>query len=96
MDAMAKQRLADALKDRYSFIFKMKPEIALTDECLENATHIVAGIIEKCNKLTKDEELKVGHAYLLDVVGYYVLLAYDIQKTNGELLAMLKEAMNDN
>jgi len=91
MNKMELYKLSETLKDRYSYIFKEKPELSLSPECLEGSAHVVAGIIDRHNKLLKDKGVHEAQTYLIDVVGYYTLLAYDIQKTNEEMLKAINE-----
>jgi len=91
MNKMENYQLQQKIKDRYSYIFKEKPEMSLSKESLDSCAHIIAGIIEKYGALIKEASVHAAQTYFIDVVGYYVLLSYDIQKSNEELLKILKQ-----
>ena len=79
----------------YSFIFKEKPELSLSLEALESGAHVVAGIIDRHKTLLNDAGVQEAQTYLIDVVGYYVLLSYDIQKSNEEMLKLIEKYIGD-
>ena len=88
---MKKCQLEGSIKDRYSHIFKEKPEISLSKESLDNCAYMIADIIYKHTGLIEEKGVHDAQMYFIDVLGYYVLLAHDIQKTNERMLKIMEE-----
>jgi len=91
VSSMKSYQTEQNIKDRYSYIFKEKPEISCSQESLDSCAHIIAGIIENHQEIIEKTSVHDAQMYFIDVVGFYVLLCYDIQKTNERMLEIMEE-----
>lgn len=89
-------KVAEELKDRYTYFFKKEPNISLSQRAVEESAPLMAKILNNFNKRVEDDGPRAGFSYLLDTVGYYVMLCSDMQETNRELLSLLEGKIDDN
>jgi len=84
-------RISEEIKDRFSTIFKDSPEFSCSPEAVGEGGNITAKVVNICNDIMKKDGARKSIMYLIDVIGYYVMLCYDIQNLNEELVNKLKE-----
>lgn len=88
-------KVSEELKDRFSMIFKHHPDMKMPDHAIEKSTPALARIINNFNRRVEDTNAYGGVSYLIDTVGYYIMLCADMQKTNEELLELLEKFNED-
>lgn len=91
MNSMELHTLAEGIKDRYTTIFKYDEKFKCSQGAIDEAGDLIAQMISNFNELKADKGLEHAIHYLADTAGYYAILCSDIQKTNQELLDLLKE-----
>lgn len=85
-------KVAEELKDRYTYFFKKQPDIGLSRKAIEDSAPLMARILNNFNARVEEDGPRAGFSYLLDTIGYYVMLCSDMNDTNLEMVKLLEEA----
>jgi hypothetical protein len=94
MDQLNLFKLGEDIKDRFTIICKNRPDLAVSHEAIDHGAGLLARVID--NFIDKNKENpKEGYTYLMDTLGFYIMLGADMQRTNEELLALLEEFARD-
>jgi len=97
MNEMKKFRLLETIKDRYTSMAKASPTLEYDADSIEKMAPILTDVIGHFEDIRKKQDDSGGITYLMDCVGFYMLLFEESQKLNNQLLSQMEEwVKNDN
>lgn len=93
MHTLEKFQLAETIKDRFTNICKYKKDLAVSKNAIDKGAGLLAEIINNYKDKFNEEDPKAALTYLIDSLGFYIMLGIDVQTSNEELMALLTEFM---
>ena len=83
--------MGEDIKDRYTTMFVNAPEFACLSTSIDKSSELLVKTIEQFENIKKEQGLKTSIYYLIDVLGYYMMLCNDVLTQNQELIDLLKQ-----
>lgn len=91
MNTLEKFKFTEGIKDRYTTMFAQVPEAACSMDGIDKSADLVVQTIEHFEDIKETQGLESALHYLVDVLGYYVILCNDVLVHNQELVELLKQ-----
>ena len=91
MNTLEKFKMGEDIKDRYATMFMNEPGFACLSTSIDKSSELLVKTIEQFENIKKEQGLKTSIYYLMDVLGYYMMLCNDVLTQNQELIDLLKQ-----
>lgn len=91
MNTLEKFKMGEDIKDRYTTMFANDPEFACLSISIDKSSELLVKTIEQFENIKNEQGIKTSIYYLVDVLGYYMMLCNDVLIQNQELIDLLKQ-----